>query len=1048
MRAFLFVVALLGVPAQDADEQYTYVAALAEKGLHDRVVREAREFLRANPNHAKAELARYRLACALFELGRLAEARPEFAELAKRAGFEFSAEVQFRLAQCLLDGGARAEAEAALGRVLAARKEYLRAPALALLAQSELARQDAAAALAHFDELLRAAADGPYALDARAGRAWCLLRLGKPADAAAAARAVLATQPAQRGDELAFLLGEALLDAHDARGALEAYRTVGAGTYSDAAARGEGFALAELGDHAGAARAFARVVAEFPKSQHVGECALHAGIELLASGDAAGAAAALARGELDRDPEALAWRARAQAKSGARDAALATLARALELTPAGEGRDRLALQRADLLAESGRANEARAEYARVGSDRALLAAAVQALDAKEPAQAIDLAARLLERFPDSPLRTDAVLALGEGLFAAGRHAEAAEAFAAAQEGDADPTRRARACAREAWSLYLGGELARSAERFDAAASGPVELSETEEAAFMAGRAREDAGDRAGACAAFERAAQRFPTGAHAAEARLRAALLDADGSDAALERLARGSNAGPLAARARFELAERRSHAGDDARALELYRAVVAAEPAGAYAARALYGVAWSAFQTKQHDAAESALAELERARDVEPDLASAGRELAAWVALRRGDLDAALERTRAWLASVRGTPEAARAKDGADEAPRNGRRPNGASGATSMGASNGATNGASGGDVSARAAALVRALTSALTAAKRTDDARRLVEALASVATTPDARASVDAERVLLLVDAGDVDGAERAFAGLRARAATDARVAEAAFRIGEARLAKGETARATECYDAAASNADESVAAPALYKAGFTRLRADDAVGAERALAAFVERFPKSELVHEASFLLGEARWRRGAYAEAIEVLERVRRAAPNHAVMPKVLFRLGLAYGKSERWRECSDALAELAKRAPDFPNLAEAELWRGRARAATGDGRGARAAFDRVLALDKGLLSAQAHLEIGRLLFDAKDDEGALSEFLKVAVLYADDDAVCEALVLAGQVLEAQGKRDEAAKQYREASEKHPKARYAAEAARRLAALPPR
>mgnify|MGYP001017677850 FL=1 len=68
--------------------------------------------------------------------------------------------------------------------------------------------------------------------------------------------------------------------------------------------------------------------------------------------------------------------------------------------------------------------------------------------------------------------------------------------------------------------------------------------------------------------------------------------------------------------------------------------------------------------------------------------------------------------------------------------------------------------------------------------------------------------------------------------------------------------------------------------------------------------------------------------------------------------------------------------------------------------------------------------------------------------AVWQFLKVAVLYADDDAVCEALVLAGQVLEAQGKRDEAAKQYREASEKHPRARYAAEAARRLAALAPR
>lgn len=1029
MRAFLLGFVLLGVPAQDADEQYTYVAALAEKGLHDRVVREAREFLRANPEHAKAELVRYRLACALFELRRSAEARPEFVRLAGRDGFEFAAEVQFRLAQCLLDDGARVEAEAALARVLASKKDYLRAPALALLAQSELARKDAAGALAHFDELARVAGEGPYALDARAGRAWCLYRLGRPADAAAAARAVLATKPATRVDEMAFLLGECLLDQHDARGALEAYRSVGVGEYADAAARGEGFASAELGDHRGAARAFGRVVQEFPRSPHRAECALHEGIELLAAGDAAAAAAALGRSELERDAEALGWRARAQSASGARDAALATLSRAIELAPAGEARERLVLQRADLLVDLGRGAEARGDYARVGSDRALLAGAVQALEAHEPETAIDLAARMLESFPQSKLRADALLALGEGLFASRRHAEAADAFRAAQEGDADATRATRACAREAWSRYLAGEHAAAAERFDVAARGPVELAEVEEAAFMAGRAREDAGRPDEARAAWERALQRFPRGPHADEARLRSALLDANGSTEALERLARGIDRGPLAARARFELAERRSRAGADAAALELYSSALEADPAGDYAARARYGVAWSAFQSKQYDAAEAALRELGGASG---ELAVAARELGVWIALRRDDLDGALARWRALVAST-----STSLSDSPRARPSTGPQPAAQAGAAPTEASLAATE--------ARGASLVRALCVALSKAQRGAEARAVLDAFAAAARTPAGRATAAIERVLLLADAGDADGAERAFAAVRADAQGDPRVAEAAFRLGEARFAAGADARAVEYFDAAAASADEAVAAPALYKAGFTRLRANDAEGAERAFAAFVAKYPKHELATESLFLLGEARYRRDDLAPAIEALERVRQEAPRHAVIPKVLFRLGLCYGRRERWKECTDALTELVKRAPEFANLAEAELWRGRARAATGDARGARAAFDRVLALDKGLLSADAHLEIGRLLFEAQDEEGALSEFLKVAVLYAGDEQVCEALVLAGQVLEAQGKPEDAAKQYREAREKHPKARYAAEAARRLAEL---
>src|SRR5687768_6091178 len=106
MRALLLVaIGWLAAAQSGADDQYAYVAGLAEKGLHDRVVKEAESFLREHSGHPKSALARYRLACALFELHREADAATHFRELAQRSGFEFAAEVQFRLGQCELAAG-------------------------------------------------------------------------------------------------------------------------------------------------------------------------------------------------------------------------------------------------------------------------------------------------------------------------------------------------------------------------------------------------------------------------------------------------------------------------------------------------------------------------------------------------------------------------------------------------------------------------------------------------------------------------------------------------------------------------------------------------------------------------------------------------------------------------------------------------------------------------------------------------------------------------------------------------------------------------------
>ena len=148
---------------------------------------------------------------------------------------------------------------------------------------------------------------------------------------------------------------------------------------------------------------------------------------------------------------------------------------------------------------------------------------------------------------------------------------------------------------------------------------------------------------------------------------------------------------------------------------------------------------------------------------------------------------------------------------------------------------------------------------------------------------------------------------------------------------------------------------------------------------------------------------------------------------------------------AWGVFSARASSSAAGVPLVRGNPDFQNLAEAELGRGRALSESGDTRTARVALERVLALDQGLLSAQAHLELGRIAYAGADLDGALSEFLKVAVLYDGDEEVAEALVLAGRVLEEQKQPDKAAEQYREALEKHPKARYASEAKKRLEAL---
>jgi len=228
--------------------------------------------------------------------------------------------------------------------------------------------------------------------------------------------------------------------------------------------------------------------------------------------------------------------------------------------------------------------------------------------------------------------------------------------------------------------------------------------------------------------------------------------------------------------------------------------------------------------------------------------------------------------------------------------------------------------------------------------------------------------------------------------------------------------------------------------VRARALYKLGFARMRKEDLAGAAEAFGTVVADHSDDELWGESLFLMGEALYRMDRLDAAAQAFERLQREAPRHEVRPKGLFRLGLVMGRMERWNDCETALTLLARETPEFTNLTEAELWRGRALAAQRKRRAARQAFERVTANDKGELAAQARLGLGRLLEDEGRTEEALSEYLKVAVLFAHDEEVAEALYRAGTCLEALGDTQKALEQYREVVSEHPDARFAAEARR--------
>ena len=1009
----------LSQAAKDAEERYRFLVGLAEKDLHDLAVKEAQSFLVDYPRHTKRTLVRYRLGNALYALGRASEAAEAYEPLTRERGFEYRAEATFRLGECQLEADDLLAARQSFEAVLRLDQTYLHPAATFLLGEAASRAGDPTTAEKHYQELAERHPDSEYVPAARHGLAWCAWQTQRPAETVKRALGYLqAHGDAEGADEIRVLLGEAFLETQKPREALAAYRQVEAREHQAAALRGAGFALAALEDHSGAAREFRALVKRFPRSDHVDEARLQAGVQTLLAGDVRAATKLLEQAaQARRDPEVLVWVARAHEEAGDPERALNVLDEARRASPEGELATRIQVARGDLLAQLGRGDDAVRAYEDGGSEYALYAAAIARLNANDHAGALERADELLRKYPEGSYRTAALGVRAEAQFAAGSYDAAQETFdqiLASNPTDADA---AAARARLAWCAYLEGRLDEAARRFAELVRRHAGNEESEEARWMLARIALESDDAEEARRASARYLERYPQGTRHADVLLlhaRASNL-AQARDATAE-LLRTHPDHPVARTARFELAERLNEAGELEDAEELYEALLKGRLTDEFTHRARYGLAWCRFEAQDFLESARHLEQLGRDETAPDDLRAAAWELALWS--RSAPLMAAGKQTD-------GKPRAADLAQGLRATKECWRQLRQLTG-----------------DERRLVEAALR-----LAAAARAADAPEVgAETLAELGGTlrdPVQRSRLTIEEVYLALERDDLEGAEQLLARAR-RGADAALVGEAAFFIGEARFEQGDDEGAIAHYRLAAE-ARSPVRADALYKLGYAQLRTRDLGGAEASFRRLVEEHAESELVGEARFLLAETHFRRERWADAAQALERLVREAPDHEVVPKALFRLGLALGHLERWPAAEEVLGKLAREYRDFPNLAEAELWRGRALAEQSKARPARAAFERVLSLDKGELAAQARLQLGGLLEDQGRPEEALSEYLKVALLYAHEQAVAEALLSAGRCLEALDDAEKARSQYRELLEKHPRSPFAAQARARLEAL---
>jgi TolA-binding protein len=290
-------------------------------------------------------------------------------------------------------------------------------------------------------------------------------------------------------------------------------------------------------------------------------------------------------------------------------------------------------------------------------------------------------------------------------------------------------------------------------------------------------------------------------------------------------------------------------------------------------------------------------------------------------------------------------------------------------------------------------------------------------------------------AERGWALVDAGKMAEADAVFGELMRTYPHSPRAVDARFNLAESSSEAGNHPEVVRLLapiavtaKQRASSTNERLMPLILYRLGRSQVEIGDWTAAGMTLDRLIKEYPESSRIRETRFLRAEAALRQG-HAEQAEPMFAALAAEPASPADPDGLDRVIRGrYVQSlvgmKRW---ADALARAdalkAELPAGDPTIADLDFARGRAFLGLARPDDARSALQAVIdARQAGELAAQAHLLRGETYFHEDRLREALTEFLKVDMLYHAPRWQAAALLEAGKVYERLSQWSDAAETY--------------------------
>jgi len=228
------------------------------------------------------------------------------------------------------------------------------------------------------------------------------------------------------------------------------------------------------------------------------------------------------------------------------------------------------------------------------------------------------------------------------------------------------------------------------------------------------------------------------------------------------------------------------------------------------------------------------------------------------------------------------------------------------------------------------------------------------------------------------------------------------------------------------------------------ALYLAGFHLYQNTRYQEAQSLFQRILKLDRRDSFYSEALFLNGECDYRQNKYREAARKLSKFLSQVKSSERFQVARLHLGhceLLCGKMENAVSLLERYLQKANKAAKS-DQARANLWLGQARFNRGEHDRAEAVFKRVTTLSTGSLAAQAQFQIGRCRLAEGDMEGAVEAYLKLTILYDNEEIVSKGLLQIGRCYEDLKQRTKAVKFYKELMTRYPKTQASREASARL------